>query len=100
MSQVLIHVELTLVTAVPDRKKTVSRAKNTLQGWIAWTTAVAAAVTIPNGVRELRDHARYTRAAVAGTATRGFIFVVGCLKVEAVARCGIASAIGTSERMP
>jgi hypothetical protein len=63
----------TLVTAVPDRKKTDSNAKNTLQGCMACTTAVKKAVPIPSGVSDLRDHARYTSAAIAGTAIKGFI---------------------------
>lgn len=63
----------TFVTAVPPRKNTTSRAKNTLHGWMAWTTAVKVATTIPNGVRELLNHARRTRAATAGIATYGCI---------------------------
>ena len=48
----------TLVMVVPARKNTVSRAKKTLQGWIAWTTAVPAATAIPKGVKDLREYAR------------------------------------------
>ena len=40
---------------------------------MAWTTAVSAATIIPTGVNDFRDHARYTRAKVAGTAIIGFI---------------------------
>jgi len=61
------------VTAVPARKKVPSSAKNTLHGWTAWMTAVRKAVAMPIGVRDFRDQALYTRAAVAGTAIIGFI---------------------------
>lgn len=47
-----------MVTAVPARKNTTSRVKKTLQGCIAWTTAVKAATTMPKGVREFREYAR------------------------------------------
>ena len=67
-------VSHTFVTAVPARKKTVKRAKCTLHGCTACATAVAAAVKMPTGVRDFRDQARYTRAAVAGTAMMGFMF--------------------------
>lgn len=67
----------TFVTAVPPRKKTTSRAKKTLQGWIACTTAVMVAASIPAGVRELLVHARSTRIATAGTAMYGCIAVYG-----------------------
>ena len=48
----------TLVTAVPARKKTVSSAKKTLHGCIAWTTAVKPATTTPNGVKDFLEYAR------------------------------------------
>lgn len=64
---------LTLVTAVPDKKNTVSSAKHTLQGCMACTTAVRKAVAIPSGVSDFRDHALYTSAAIAGTAMTGLI---------------------------
>jgi hypothetical protein len=69
----------TLVTVVPAKKKTASNAKKTLQGCIACTTAVAKAVRMPTGVNDLRDQARYTSAAIAGTAIYGFM--VGLLDV-------------------
>lgn len=47
-----------MVTAVPARKKTVSRTKKTLQGCIAWTTAVDAATRIPKGVKDCLEYAR------------------------------------------
>ena len=56
------HVEhvfvSTLVTVVPARKKTVSSAKQTLHGCRAWTTAVNAATTIPEGVSDFLEYAR------------------------------------------
>jgi len=67
----------TFVTAVPPRKKTTSRAKKTLQGWIACTPAVMVAANIPAGVRELLVHARSTSMATAGTAMYGCIAVCG-----------------------
>ena len=63
----------TLVTAVPARKNTTSRAKKMLQGCMAWTTAVKAATTMPKGVRDFLEYARYTRPRVAGTAMKGCI---------------------------
>lgn len=53
-----IERSYTLVTAVPARKKTVSRTKKTLQGCIAWTTAVDAATRIPKGVKDFLEYAR------------------------------------------
>lgn len=64
---------LTLVTAVPARKKTANNVKNTLHGCIACTTAVTKAVKMPAGVSDFLEYARYTRAAIAGTAMTGFI---------------------------
>ena len=60
---VLLSIEMirevpTLVTAVPARKKTDRRAKHTLQGWMAWITAVRVATMMPPGVRDLWDQAR------------------------------------------
>ncbi|KAL8985547.1 MAG: hypothetical protein Q9177_004406 [Variospora cf. flavescens] len=45
----------TFVTAVPARKKTTRRVKKTLQGCMAWTTAVKVAAAMPAGVRESRE---------------------------------------------
>ena len=39
-------------------------------------TATARAVTMPIGVSDLRDQARYTSAAIAGTAMYGFILLL------------------------
>ena len=58
----------TFVAAVPPRKKTTSRAKNTGHGWRACTMAVNVATAIPAGVRELLDQARSTNNETAGTA--------------------------------
>lgn len=54
----LVEHSHTLVTVVPARKNTTSSAKKTLQGCIAWTTAVNAATTIPNGVKDFLEYAR------------------------------------------
>ena len=66
-------IQLTLVAAVPARKKTTRQAKKTAYGCVAWTRAVAAAATIPAGVSEFRRKARVTSRAVIGTATDAFI---------------------------
>lgn len=74
------------MTVVPAKKNTASSAKKTLQGCIACTTAVAKAVRMPTGVSDLRDQARYTSAAMAGTAMYGFM--VGLLDgVRSSRRC-------------
>ena len=52
------RLHFTFVTVVPPKKKTTRSAKKTLQGCIAWTVAVAAAVAIPMGVKDSRDQAR------------------------------------------
>lgn len=73
-----IQIELyhAFVALVPARKNIISNAKGRLHGCTAWATAVRAAATMPAGVRDWRDHARYTKARVAGTATMAFIFVL------------------------
>jgi ribosomal protein L32 len=53
---------------VPARKKTKSRTKGRFQGWYACAAAVRTAAKMPEGVRDCRECARYTMAAVAGTA--------------------------------
>jgi hypothetical protein len=66
----------TLVAALPAKKNTANSAKNTLHGCMAWITATTIAVSIPTGVKDLCDQARYTSAAMAGTAMYGFIIIV------------------------
>ena len=58
----------TLVTTVPVKKKTASRAKKTDQGCIACTVAVSRAKQTPSGVNDLLLTARYIRNAIAGMA--------------------------------
>jgi hypothetical protein len=63
----------TFVTVLPAKKKTARRAKNTLHGCNACTTAVANAARSPIGVSDFREYALYTSAAVAGTAITGLM---------------------------
>lgn len=65
----------TFVTLVPARKKTISRAKGRFHGCTACATAVTVAATMPAGVRDLWDHARYIMARMTGTAMVAFILV-------------------------
>jgi hypothetical protein len=61
------------VTLVPAKKNIMRRAKGRLHGCTACATAVRAAATIPAGVSDLCDQARYTIARVTGTAIMAFI---------------------------
>jgi hypothetical protein len=63
----------TFVTLVPAKKNTMRRAKGRFHGWTACATAVNIAATIPAGVRDLCDQARYTMTSVTGTAMTAFI---------------------------
>lgn len=55
----------TLVTVVPERKKTDNNAKGTIHGCTECASAVKKAVAMPSGVSDLFLQARYTRPAVA-----------------------------------
>lgn len=65
----------TLVTLVPAKKKMIRRANGRFDGCIACATAVKIAATIPAGVSDLWDQARYTIARVTGTAMIAFILI-------------------------
>ena len=68
----------TFVTIVPARKNAASKMKKAPHGCIACTTAVAKAVAMPTGVRDLWDQARYTSAAISGAAISGLMAMRGC----------------------
>jgi len=63
----------TFVTLVPAIKNTINKAKGRFHGCIAWAIAVNTAATMPAGVRDLCDQARYAIARVTGTAMMAFI---------------------------
>lgn len=69
----------TFVTVVPARKNAASKMKKAPHGCIACTTAVAKAVAMPKGVKDLWDQARYTSAAISGAAISGFMVDAGML---------------------
>jgi hypothetical protein len=71
-----MYTKLTFVTVEPARKKTASNAKKALQGCMTCIMAVANAVRMPTDVNDFLEYARYTRAAIAGIATIGFMMVV------------------------
>lgn len=90
ISQLLLNQYMklhTFVTAVPARKKVARSTKYPLQGWIACTMAVKVAVTIPAVVSDFLDQARYTSAAIAGTAMYGFMFGAMQIAVERTREC-------------
>lgn len=65
-----------------------------IKAYMAWAMAVAAATAIPNGVSDFLDQALYTRAAVAGTAMRGFMdAIIEGLKLLPVDALGRASEV-------
>jgi len=79
---------LTFVTLVPAKKNTISSANGRFHGCTAWAIAVRVAATMPAGVRDLCDQARYTSASVAGTASIGFILDLN-LKLLMSGRCSL-----------
>jgi hypothetical protein len=69
----------TFVTVVPAKKNAASKMKKAPHGCIACTTAVAKAVAMPTGVKDLWDQARYTSAAISGAAISGLMVDAGML---------------------
>lgn len=66
----------TLVTFVPARKNTINNVNGRLHGCTACAIAVKTAATMPAGVRDLWEWARYTIASVMGTAMIAFILEI------------------------